>query len=216
VVLRTAALYDRDPRGHEPAAEVLALRGVHPTVDSARSALLAVADVPMREKPAARRRWRTWVRGVYELLILGGFLSALPINARGRSCAAEDRDRSAGRAGGLGGPPRCSALSFMITMAWGCGSSARELGRRSLTFYDTEADSAQAAIAAAKQQREAGLTQAPDPARQLLVLPVAIPIAFIAFVVQEHQTLGITPATAVGALVALSLVIATTVIATRR
>ena len=76
MVLRTAALYDRDPRELETAAEMLALRGVHPTVDAARSALLPVRDTPMPEKPAARRPWRTWVRSIYVLLIYGGFLSA--------------------------------------------------------------------------------------------------------------------------------------------
>ena len=76
MVLRTAALYDRDPRELETAAEMLALRGVHPTVDEARSALLPVRDTPMPEKPAARRPWRTWVRSIYVLLIYGGFLSA--------------------------------------------------------------------------------------------------------------------------------------------
>ena len=44
----------------------------------------------------------------------------------------------------------------MIAMAWGCDSNARDLGRRALIFYDSEPDSAQAAIAAAKQQRDAG------------------------------------------------------------
>ena len=39
MVLRTAALYGRDPRELETTAEVLALRGVHPTVDVARAAL---------------------------------------------------------------------------------------------------------------------------------------------------------------------------------
>jgi hypothetical protein len=36
---RTAALYYRDPRDDEAAAAVLALRGVHKTVDAARSAV---------------------------------------------------------------------------------------------------------------------------------------------------------------------------------
>ena len=44
MLLRTAALYDRDPRDLETTAEMLALRGVHPTVDAARAALLAVRD----------------------------------------------------------------------------------------------------------------------------------------------------------------------------
>jgi hypothetical protein len=82
MVLRTAALYDRDSRELEAAAEMLALRGVHPTVDEARSALVPVRDTPMPEKPAARRPWRTWVRSIYVLLIYGGFLSAPPTRAR--------------------------------------------------------------------------------------------------------------------------------------
>ena len=39
MVLRTAALYGRDPRELETSAEALVLRGVHPTVDAAREAL---------------------------------------------------------------------------------------------------------------------------------------------------------------------------------
>ena len=62
MLLRIAALYERDPRELETAAEMLALRGVHPTVDAARSALLAVRDRPLPEKPASRRPRRTWVR----------------------------------------------------------------------------------------------------------------------------------------------------------
>ena len=38
LLLRTAALYDRDPGALETTAEILALRGIHPTIDAARSA----------------------------------------------------------------------------------------------------------------------------------------------------------------------------------
>ena len=107
-------------------------------------------------------------------------------------------------------------LSFMIAMAWGCDSNARDLGRRAITFYEQKPDSAQAAIAAGRQQRDAGRTKRQILRTTLLVLSVAIPIAFIAFVDQQRHTTGITPLTAVGGLVALSLVIATSVIATRR
>ena len=106
-------------------------------------------------------------------------------------------------------------LSFMIAMAWGCDSNARELGRRALIFYDEEPDSAQAAIAAAKDRKDPGHRQRGILRTTLLVLSIAIPIAFIAVIDQQRQT-GITPLTALGGLVALSLVIAVTVIATRR
>ncbi len=136
MLLRTAALYDRDPRELETAAEMLALRGVHPTVDAARSALLPVRDAPLPEKPAARRPWRTWVRSVYVLLIYGGFLSA-PSDKRKEG--AHPWVKTA--IGALFGATVwvitwVFPLSFMIAMAWGCDSSARALGRRALIFYD--------------------------------------------------------------------------------
>jgi Na+/melibiose symporter-like transporter len=107
-------------------------------------------------------------------------------------------------------------FTFMISMGWGCDSSTRALGSRALSFYDAEPGGAQAAIADAKQQREAGRTRRQILRATLLFLSVAIPITFISVVVEEHQTIGITPLTALAALLALSLVIATTVIATRR
>ncbi|MGZ6564706.1 MAG: hypothetical protein ACXVH1_35085, partial [Solirubrobacteraceae bacterium] len=76
MVLRTAALYGRDPRELATSAEVLVLRGVHPTVDVAREALENVRDVPLPDKPDKRRSVRTWVHSITVLLIFGGFLSA--------------------------------------------------------------------------------------------------------------------------------------------
>lgn len=216
MLLRTAALYGRDPRELETTAEMLALRGVHPTVDAARAALLPVRDTPMPEKPAARRPWRTWVRSIYVLLIYGGFLSA-PSDTR-KEGAHPWVKTAIGTlfAATVWVITWVFPLSLMVAMAWGCDSSARALGRRALIFYDGEADSAQAAIAAAKQQRDAEHNKRRILRTALLVLSVAIPIAFIGFVDHERQNTGITPLTGVGGLVALSLVIATAVIATRR
>jgi hypothetical protein len=56
MVLRTAALYGRDPRMLETSAEVLVLRGVHPTVDVAREALEHVRDVPLPDEPTEHGR----------------------------------------------------------------------------------------------------------------------------------------------------------------
>ena len=112
---------------------MLALRGVHPTVDAARSALLAVRDKPLPEKPTARRPWRTWVRSIYLLLIYGGFLSA-PDDKRKE--AAHPWVKTA--IGGLFGLTIwvitwVFPLSFMIALSWGCDSNARSLGRRAQT-----------------------------------------------------------------------------------
>ena len=216
MLLRTAALYDRDPGALETAAEMLALRGVDPTVDAARSALLAVRDKPLPEKPTARRPWRTWVRAIYVLLIYGGFLSA-PDDKRKEAAHPWVKTGLGFLAFAIFWVITCVfPLTFIIAMAWGCDSSARDLGRRALIFYDSEPDTAQAAIAAAKLRKDPGHNKRQILRTILLVFSVALPIAFIAFIDRERQSTGITPLTGVGSLVALSLVIATAVIATRR
>jgi hypothetical protein len=147
MVLRTASLYGQDPRELETTAAVLALRGVHPTVDAARAELEKVLAVPMPEKPDRRRSLRTWVRSVYVLLIFGGFLSA-PSDAR-------DEGRHPWLKASVGfvfgavvwATTWVLPVTFMVAMAWGCESHARDLGRRALLFYDGDADSAQAARA---------------------------------------------------------------------
>ncbi len=216
MLLRTAALYGRDPRVLETTAEMLALRGVHPTVDAARSALLAVQDVPLPEKPTTRRPLSTWVRSVNELLIFGGFLSAPSDQSKE---ASHPRLKTA--LGFLFGLTIwiitwVLPLSFMIAMAWGCDTSARALGRRALIFYDSEPDTAKAAIAAAKQRKDPGHNKRQIVHATLLILSIAIPIGFIADVDRVRQSTGITWFTALGSLVALSLVIAVAVAGARR
>jgi hypothetical protein len=75
MTLRTAALYDRDPRDLRAAGEMLALRGVHPDVERAEAALVTTQHTPMPDRPTQRRSLRTWVDGGYRLLVFGGFLS---------------------------------------------------------------------------------------------------------------------------------------------
>src|SRR3954454_10240511 len=74
MTLRTAALFGHDPSTLHTAAEMLALRGVHPSPEEAEEALRAVPDQP---PPVAKRRsLRTWFNSVRLVLIFGGFLSA--------------------------------------------------------------------------------------------------------------------------------------------
>jgi hypothetical protein len=216
MLLRTSALYDRDPSDLRTSAEVLALRGVHPSVDAAHAALLAVRDTPLPQKPTARRPLRTWVRSVYVLLIFGGFLSA-PSDEREESSHPWLKATLGFVIGAaIWAITWVFPVSFMIAMAWGCESHARELGRRALIFYDGDGDAAQAAIAAAKERTDRGHGKREILRITLLALSFAVPIAFIAYADHVQQSTGISWLGALGALVAASLVIATTVIASRR
>lgn len=216
MVLRTAALYGRDPRELETSAEVLALRGVHPSVAEARAALQKVRDAPLPEKPSERRPLRTWVRSIYVLLIFGGFLSA-PSDARDVSAHPRLKATFGFLVGaGIWVITWVLPLTFMIAMAWGCESHARELGRRALFFYDSDADSAQAAIVAAKESHDRGRGKREIVRAALLLLSVAVPIAFVAYANHERQSTGINWLGALGALVALSLVLSASIVASRR
>jgi hypothetical protein len=216
MVLRTAALYGRDPRELETSAEVLVLRGVHPTVDAARDALEKVRDVPLPEKPVKRRSVRTWVHSITVLLIFGGFLSA-PSDVRDES-AHPWLKASIGFLIGAGIWVTTWVLpaTFMVAMAWGCETHARQLGRRALLFYDGDADSAQAAIAAAKQREDRGHGKREIVRATLLFLSIAVPIGFVAYADHVHHTTGINWLGALGALVAVSLVLAASVLVSRR
>jgi hypothetical protein len=216
MVLRTAALYGRDPRALETTAELLALRGVHPTVGAARAALEQVRDSPAPGKPVKRRSLRTWVRSVYVLLIFGGFLSA-PSDVRDE--AAHPRLKAV--VGSLLGvavwlTTWVLPVTFMVAMAWGCETHARQLGRRALLFYDGDADSAQAAIAAVKERQDRGHRKREIVRATIFVLSIAIPIGFVAYADHVRQSTGINGLGALGALVAVSLVLAVSVLARRR
>ena len=104
----------------------------------------------------------------------------------------------------------------MVAMAWACESHTRQLGRRVLLYYDGEADSARAAIREADDKSDQGHDRRQILRTVALFLSVAIPIGFIAVADHYRQSTGINWLGALGALVALSLVIAVTVAASRK
>jgi hypothetical protein len=217
MTMRTAALYGRDLRALSTAAEMLALRGVHPSVESAEAALVAVKETPMPERPTQRRSLRTWVHSVYLVLVLGGFLS--PSAAKPPKQGWLDRLRSVATA--LLGVAIwlmtwVFPVTFMVLMAWGCETHARELGRRALVFYDGEAASVNAAISIAERRRDRGHDKRTVLRGVALFLSLAIPLAFIAYVNHVRKTVGFNWLGALGALVALSVVIAMGIVAGRR
>ena len=217
MTLRTAALYGRDPRDLKTAGEMLALRGVHPDVEQAEAALITVQNTPMPDRPTQRRSLRTWVHSIYLLLVFGGFMS--PSSAEPLKRPVLDRIRAVFSflvAAAIWVMTWVLPFTFMIMMAWGCETHARGLGRRTIVFYDGEAASASAAIALAARRRDRGHDKRAVLRAVALFLSVAIPLGFIALVNHYRQTVGFNWVVALGALVALSLAIATAVISSRR
>lgn len=208
--LRTAALYGRDPAALSTAADMLVVRGVHPTPDAAERALGTIIDAPAPGKPSERRSPGIWIRSARLLLVFGGFLSA-PDGDAGQLDRRRPRLRAA--AGfALGSAVWVTTwvfpVTFMIAMAWGCESHARRLGSRLLDYYDE-------ASATARRDDTGHGTRA-LLASAALGLSVAIPIGFVAYADSVNHSAGFSWLTALGALVALSLVIAVSVTVRRR
>jgi hypothetical protein len=107
-------------------------------------------------------------------------------------------------------------LTFMIAMAWGCETHARQLGLRTLALYGGDGATTTDAIAAADRHNEKGRTTRQVLRSTALALSVLVPIAFVAYANHVRQDTGITWLAAVGALVALSLVVAGAVYGSRR
>jgi hypothetical protein len=217
MTLRIAALFGRDPSHLRTAGEMLALRGMHPSIETAEAALGRVRETAMPDRPTARRPLRTWVHSVYLLLVFGGFLS--PSATKPPKRGAMDRVKAVfslllGVA--IWVTTWVLPVTFMILMAWGCQTHARQLGRRALVFYAGEAATVDAAIIAADQRRDRGHDKRAILRAVALFLSVAIPIAFIAYADHVEKTTRVSWVGALGALVALSLVIATAVISSRR
>ena len=220
--LRIAALYGRDPATLRTAGEMLAVRGMYRTPEEAEQALIAVRDAPPPEKVQERRPLRMWVRTVYRLLVFGGFMSP-PKDKSADDSEADEPDHS--RLRGWIGIAVGTAIwlstwvfpiTFMVAMAWGCETHTRQLGRRVMALYDGEATTPEGATAAAERREDRGHDKRQILRSIALFVSVAIPIAFVAYADSVRNSTGINWVGALGALVALSLVLATIVVATRR
>jgi hypothetical protein len=176
-----------------------------------------VQATTMPDRPTRRRSLRTWVDSGYRLLVFGGFLSAATAEPPKRR--ALDRLRAAFSfllGAGIWAMTWVLPFTFMVMMAWGCETHSRELGRRTLIFYGGEAASVSAAMAVAERRRDQGHDKRALLRAIALFLSVAIPLGFIAYVNHLRNTIGVNWLVAVGALVAVSLVVATAVISSRR
>jgi len=212
---RTAALYGHDPRALKTCAQILVLRGAYPTVELAHEELLKVRDTPLPDKPTKRRPIRVWVQSGYMMLVFGGFLSA-PSSKKERE---EHWKRKAFFGALIGGGiwliTWVLPVSFMIAMAWGCESHARSLGTHTLEYFGGK-EEVQARDAAAGDDDGPGRTKRDVLRAALLLLSIAVPIGFIAYADHVRQSTGVNWLGALGALVAASVVIATTIFARRQ
>lgn len=216
MVLRTAALYGHDPGALRTGAEMLTLRGIHPSAEAAQAAIEHVDATPLPEKPEHRRPVRYWVRSVRMVLAFGGFLS--PPSSR-------DLDRPHAKLLAAGGVIVGAAVwvftwvfpvTFMVLMSWSCERDARQMAWKAQTFYSGEAATTEAAKAAAELRRDEGHNWRQLIRSAALALSVALPIAFIAIAIRYRDTRGpLNEFSIAGALVALSLVIAITVAVNR-
>jgi hypothetical protein len=213
MALRTAALYGHDPRSLRRTAELLAMRGVHRTVDAAEEALMAVRDAPLPDKPGARRSLAVWTRSLKRLLVLGGFMhpDGLVRPAGGRQWLVRVARRTAWAVGFVAS--WIVPMAGVITMAWACEYHARQLGHRSRALYAGEAR-AELGLRGGRLQPRAA-TRRPRRRGRLAVSSIA-PLALIILVAvggQAFGTLGLF--TLIGAPVLLS-VTALSALAARR
>jgi hypothetical protein len=216
MALRTAALYERDPRDLRVAAELLALRGVHPSVETAEAALGAVRASPLPERPESRRSWRVWVRSVRMVLVFGGFIS----RPTERS-APSHRNRLLALAALAAGLATWAVtwvfpVTLMVAMAWSCEHNTRDLGRRAKAYYSGDAVTTRDAIRLGRRRRDRGHGLRQALRTLVLLASIAVPIGFVAYADHVRNTTGVSWLGALGALVALSIVIATAVIARSR
>jgi hypothetical protein len=215
MTLRLAALYGRDPHELHTSAEVLKLRGVHRTVEAAEAALIAVRDGGPPPKPTDRRSVRVWYDSITRLLVFGGFL-APPSDDEPTRFVRLRAVFGFFVGAGLWVITWVFPLTFMVMMAWGCESHTRALFRRTVEYYSEDPN------AAGPRRPQLTLLQDVDySARHLLsalvlAVTILVPFGFIVYAVHVRNTVGINLVTALGALVAVSFVIAAGVLGSRR
>lgn len=201
LVLRLAALYGHDPRGDRMAAEFLVLRGVHPTVEAAETALARVKEAPAPGRFGPRNA-RNWFAAVRMLAVFGGFLGPPTVHRR----PARRRLRSVIRIVfgiALWVITWIFPLTFMLAMSWSCQGDAKALGRRALTYYGADPETA-------RKLRPRGWREALRAVA--LALSLAVPIGFVVAANQVRRSIGLSVVSAAGAVVGLSLVIAMTMV----
>ena len=107
-------------------------------------------------------------------------------------------------------------VTFMIMMAWGCETHSRQLFQRTRAFYASEDLPAQAPPEPGRGWRARVPNRRQAIGAAGIALSIAIPAGFLAYAIHVHHKFGITWVTALGLLVALSVVTAGAVYGSRR
>jgi hypothetical protein len=214
MTMRLAALYGHDPGALRTAAEVLALRGVYPSVEAAQAGLAAVQDAKLPPKPERRRPLRLWIRSVRRLLVFGGFLS--PPRATRRDGPWSWLRDAAGLLAGTGVwvVTWFFPLTFMIAMAWGCHIHSRGLFKAALKHYSGETVPKMSVRQRALAVRHHTMREFAHGAA--LSVSILVPIGFLVYATYVRNHVGINEVSGMGVLVAVSLVIAASVYGARR
>jgi hypothetical protein len=209
MVLRIAALYGRDPTDPSIAAELLALRGVYPSVPEAAASLERIGKEP---RPTGRRaRIQSWVDMVKRILVLAAFTSA------------SNPDEKPGRrrqavmfviGGAIWAVTWIVPLTFMILMAWSCDTSTRQLGAIALEFYSGEGVHDARGLKALRTAPEHGSGRRAFVRWLLVVVATAIPLGLLALSVGQGDALS-DGARVLAGLLGLSLVIVLAMLARR-
>jgi len=192
MVLRIAALQGRDTTDPAIVAELLALRGVHPSVEAAAGAL-----AHLDEQPPAAHGWReqgvAWFELVRRILILAAFAGPHSPDEPRQSRLRQVVFTAIGVLIWLG--TYAFPVTFMLVLAWGCNNSTRQLGAVALDYYGVEARADPAAppdsrLARARRQ----LARVREPRALLwsaaIALTVAVPLVLIALAVGKRDHAG--------------------------
>jgi hypothetical protein len=216
MTLRLAALYGRDPGILRTAAELLSLRGVYPDIDAAEAGLIAVENMGMPAKPDKRRPLKLWIECGRRLLVFGGFIGP-PTGESHHGVRAWLRDAvGAVIFIAMWAITWILPVTFMIMMAWGCETHSRQLFQTTRDYYATEEPPPEAPPEPGRGWRARVPNRRQAISAAGIALSIAIPAGFLAYAIRVHNNVGLNWVTALGLLVALSVVTAAAVYGSRR
>jgi hypothetical protein len=199
MAMRIAALHGRDPREPGFAAELLWLRGVHPTRKEAEAAIERARGAPLPQH-AEGRRLRRWYDLGRRVLVLAGFLSPPDPDAGPRPRWRMVLGVAVGTA--LWAVTWIFPLTFMLAMAFSCVSSTNLLADRSLEEYGTAEESRRARKRDPSVSRRTRLLRG-----AAIALSLGLPLAALALATRQRQT-GVNWYSVLGVLAGLALVLA--------